>query len=255
MRIKLISCEILCRELCFCAAGSPNVVDLEFVTQGLHDVGVEKMSRRIQEHIDCTDAARYDAVALGFALCNNGVVGLAARSIPLVVPRAHDCITLFLGSADRYRGIFDNNPGTYFITTGWRERDHENLESVGEGVLAALGLGKSYDEYAAQFGEENAKYLAEMLGDGLRNYSRFVFIRMGVGPEDRAEEETRREAERRGWRFESVPGDLRLLRMLCDGDWPADEFLVVPPGGRVKADYAGRIIAAASESAPPDRPH
>lgn len=246
MRIKLISCEILYRELCLCAARSRNVVDLEFVTQGLHDLGSEKMSGRIQEHIDKVDAKRYDAVALGFALCNNGVVGLKAREVPVVIPRAHDCVTLFLGSRERYQEVFNAKPGTYFITTGWLERDHENLETAGESVITRMGLGKTFEEYAAQFGEDNAKYIAEFLGDWLRNYSRYLFIRMGVGPEDRAEEETRKRADERGWTFETTAGDLRLLQMLCDAEWPEEDFVVVPPGETVKADYTGRIIGASA---------
>lgn len=246
MRIKLIACEILYRELCFCAAQSPNVVDLEFVTQGLHDLGSEKMRSRIQEHVDRVDRKRYEAVALGFALCNNGIIGLVARAVPIVVPRAHDCITLFLGSRERYQEVFEENPGTYFKTTGWYERDHENLESCGENIVSSLGIGKSHEQYVAEYGEENAKYIAEFLGEWLRNYSRFMFIRMGVGPEGEAEEATRKDAERRGWEFESVRGDLRLLQMLCDGDWSEEEFLVVQPGSAVKADYGESIIGSSS---------
>jgi hypothetical protein len=254
MRIKLIACEILYRELCLCAAHSPNVVDLEFVTQGLHDLGAEKMKSRIQEHVDRVDPRRYDAVALGFALCNNGVVGIMAREIPVIVPRAHDCITLFLGSRKRYQEVFDENPGTYFKTTGWYERDHENLESCDDSIVSSLGIGKTREQLVAEYGEENAKYIAEFLGDWLQNYSRFVFIRMGVGPEDKAEEETKTEAERRGWKFESVRGDLRLLQMLCDGDWPEDEFLVVEPGHVALADYDGRIITSSSRANLQDPP-
>jgi hypothetical protein len=254
MRIKLIACEVLYRELCLCAAESPNVVDVEFLTQGLHDLESEKMSDRIQQHIDATDPKRYDAVALGFALCNNGIIGITAREIPIVVPRAHDCVTLFLGSRKRYQEVFDTNPGTYFVTTGWYERDHENLESFDENVLSSMGIGKSYEQYVAEYGEENAKYITEVLGDWLRNYSRYMFIRMGVGPEDEAEEETRKRAAERGWDFKSVTGDPRLLRMLCDGDWPEEEFLVVQPGDTVLADYDGRIIASSSPAKPQDPP-
>jgi hypothetical protein len=59
------------------------------------------MSARIQESIDRVDPARHEAVLLGYGLCNNGVVGLHAP-VPLVISRAHDCITLLLGSRERY---------------------------------------------------------------------------------------------------------------------------------------------------------
>jgi hypothetical protein len=49
---------------------------------------------------------KYDAVAFGYAPCGSGIVGLTARSIPVVAPRAHDRITLFMGSHQRYADYF-----------------------------------------------------------------------------------------------------------------------------------------------------
>ena len=92
------------RELCAAVARSPNQVDLEFVPKGLHDLGCTGMVQRLQEALERVDETRYDAMLLGYALCNNGLVGLRARTKPLIIPRAHDCITLFLGSAARYTG-------------------------------------------------------------------------------------------------------------------------------------------------------
>ena len=122
MRLKLITCEIFYREFCSVMARSPNTVDMEFLPKRLHDIGVEGMRTRLQAALDCVDDPRYEAVLMGYALCNNGVVGLTAGKYPLVIPRAHDCITLFLGSAERYLEYFNNHPGVYFETTGWIER-------------------------------------------------------------------------------------------------------------------------------------
>jgi len=119
MRLKCIACEIVYRELCAAVALSPHVVDLEFLPKGLHDIGSVGMLREMQAAVDRVDASRYDAVLLGYALCNNGVVGLRDRERPLVLPRAHDCITLFLGSRRRYNDYFHANTGVYFLTSGW----------------------------------------------------------------------------------------------------------------------------------------
>ena len=129
MRLKLIACEILYRELCWAVARSPNRVDLEFLPKGLHDIGQEGMSRRLQEVLAGVDPSQYDAVLFGYGLCSNGVVGLSAREVRLVIPRAHDCITLFFGSKDRYLEYFQGHPGTYFKTSGWIERG-EDLEQL-----------------------------------------------------------------------------------------------------------------------------
>ena len=79
------------------------------------------MRERLQAAIDATDPGKHDAVALAYGLCNNGLVGLVARQLPVVIPRAHDCITLFIGDRQRYEEYFHANPGTYYYTSGWLE--------------------------------------------------------------------------------------------------------------------------------------
>lgn len=122
MRLKLIACEIMYREFCAVIARSANRVDVEFLPKGLHDLGQAGMFARLEEVLAAVDQSQYDAVAMGYALCSNGLVGLAAGSVPLIVPRAHDCITLFMGSKERYLDYFQKHPGVYYKTSGWIER-------------------------------------------------------------------------------------------------------------------------------------
>jgi hypothetical protein len=110
MRLRIVACEIFFRELSHLAARSPRKVDVEFLPKGLHDQGGGVMRERLQAAIDATDPARHDAVALGYGLCNNGLVGLEARTMPLVLVRAHDCVTAFLGDRARYARYFDERP-------------------------------------------------------------------------------------------------------------------------------------------------
>ncbi len=110
MRYQLIACEIMLREAALCAATSPHVLDLHFLTKGLHD-NPDSLRTEVQGQIDSLDGLPHDAVLLGYALCSNGAVGLQARSTPLVMPRAHDCITFFLGSKDTYAQRHRDKPG------------------------------------------------------------------------------------------------------------------------------------------------
>jgi hypothetical protein len=241
MRLRLISCEIFYREMCWAASRSPNQVDLEFLPKGLHDLGAAAMRTRLQAAIDQADPERYEALLLGYGLCGNGLAGLEARSLPLIAPRAHDCITLFLGSRARYLEYFQQHPGTYFHTTGWIERGRDVPQLS---IQQRLGGGRSFQELAARYGEDNARYLMEQLGDYRRRYGRLAFIRTGLEPDDRFRRASLEEAERRGWRFEEIAGDLSLLRRLTDGPWDEEDFLRVPPGGRIAATYREDIIGA-----------
>jgi len=244
MRLKLIACEILYRELCHAVARSVNRVDIEFLPKGLHDIGQAGMSRHLQQTLARVDEASYDAVLFGYGLCSNGLAGLAARTIPLVIPRAHDCITLFLGSKERYLDYFQKNPGVYFKTSGWIERG-EYLAQLGpQSIQQTSGLNQSYEELAAKYGEDSAAFLYEQLSNMTRNYRRLAFIRMGIGPEGRFEQQTRDLAAERGWQFEKLEGDMTLLERLVDGPWDAEQFLVVPPGHRVAPSFDEGVIRA-----------
>jgi len=240
-RYRLIACEIVFREVCALAAESRHIIDPVFVRKGLHDVETPAMVAELQQHIDAVDAGRYQAILLAYGRCNDGVVGLRARSIPLVIPRAHDCITLFLGGKERYQEYFDTHPGTYFRTSGWIER---NFASEEDGVMRKLGLDRTLQEYVDQYGEDNAKYIMEVLGSWRRKYERLTFIDTGLARRLGYAERTRRDAEANHWQYEELAGDLSLLRRLLDGEWDESAFLVVPPGYRIVARNDGSILAA-----------
>jgi hypothetical protein len=249
-RYKFICCEVMFREACWALSQTRKVVDAVFLPKGLHDIGAEKMRNLIQEEIDKIDAERYDAILLGYGLCNNGVVGLSAGA-PLVIPRAHDCITLFLGSKERYKEVFHSNPGTYYKTPGWIER--ENPRSMGDSVMAQLGADRTYEEYVEKYGKESADYLMEMLGGWVDNYSKLAYIdtsvtqdggtRLSFGDTETYRRLCREKAEELGWEYEEMKGDIRLIEKLISGDWDPKEFLVVPPGRRIVAPNTNEIVA------------
>ncbi len=242
MRLKLISCEILYREICAAVARSSNQVDIEFLPKGLHDAGAAEMLATVQRSVDAVEGGTitYDAICLGYGLCGNGMAGLTARGVPIVLPRAHDCITLFLGNRDRYLDYFNKHPGVYFMTTGWIERgDGSELTQLS---LRKHGLGMTYAELVAKYGEDNAKFLEEQIGQYAVHYRQYTFIEMGVEPDDRFERCAIERASERGWKFEKIQGDMTLIQGLLEGNWDERDYLVVQPGHRIVARYDDRII-------------
>lgn len=94
MRIHIIACRVLTRELSYLISQSPHTVDITWLPQGLHDTP-EKLRALIADAIDGLYRQREqrmlkhfpDVIVLGYGLCSNGVVGLESRDIPLVIPR------------------------------------------------------------------------------------------------------------------------------------------------------------------------
>lgn len=48
----------------------------------------------------------------------------------------------------------------------------------------------------------------------------------------------------RSWKLREVNDDLRLLRMMVDGTWNEEEFLILKPGERIAPDYTGLKLRA-----------
>lgn len=220
-------------------------MDIELVAKGFHD-RPEELRTRLQRMIVGAGDQGYDAVLLAYGLCGKATSGLAASEIPLVLPKAHDCITLFLGSRLRYRDQFDDNPGTFWYAQDYIERDD------GLGTELAMGatgsdLKEVHKEYVAKYGEDNADYLMEVMGAWQEHYQRAVFIDMGVGDASGVENKAREEAGRRGWTFERLKGDLVLLERLLNGDWDKD-FLVLQQGETVEMAHNEEVVRCQSNT-------
>jgi hypothetical protein len=241
-RYRLIACEVLFRECAAAMASCSAIVDPEFLPKGLHDIGEAGMSARIQAAIDATDATRYDAILLAYGLCNYGVRGLHAK-VPLVLPRAHDCITLLLGSRERYAEYFAANPGTFYKSPGWIERDSDPNANPAS-ITSRLGLERDRAALVEKYGEENADFLMETMADWTHSYRKVTFIDTGVGNTAAYLESTARLAGEKGWEVERVAGSRVLVERLLSGNWPVEDFLVVAPGERVDASFGADVVCA-----------
>lgn len=238
MHLLLIGCEVILRELCDAVVRSGHQVDLLFLSKGLHDQGAKAMRARIQDEIDRADDGPFHAIVLGYGLCGNGLAGIEARSKPLVLPRAHDCITLLMGDRKTFEDYFQTHPGTYFRSVGWVERGKELMPLVRE----QSGAGLTLDALIERYGEDNGRYLYEELTRYERAYQQLTYIETGLGPDTLCELQARDEASQRGWRFERLAGNLRLFQDLLQGRWNEEEFLVVEPGQKIVPANDDRIV-------------
>jgi len=238
MRLLLIGCSVLLRELSDAIVHSPHLVDAQYLPAGLHDTGAKTMRQRVQEAVDAAEGKGYDGILLGYGLCGTGLAGVCARSVPLVLPRAHDCITLLMGSRERYKEYFDANPGVYFRSVGWVERAGELAEQD-----AAIGLSTDLARLMEKYGEEEGIYLYGELMSYKRSYRKLTFISTGLETDSNFQELAEAEARDKGWEFEEFQGSLELFRRLLGGEWEKD-YLVVSPGHKVIASWDDQIVKA-----------
>jgi hypothetical protein len=234
----LIGCGLLLRELSDATTHSPHLVDVKFLPAGLHDSGAQAMRHQLQSEIDAINCSRYDAIVLGYGLCGTGIAGLKAPAIPLVIARAHDCITLLMGSRLKYAEYFAANPGVYFRSVGWMERGGELHDQP-----AAGGLGEDRGALIAKYGEEAGQFLYEEATRYRRAYSQLTYIRTGSELDEGFAEQAEAEAAEKNWTYAEFAGDLGLFRRLLAGDWQSD-FVVVAPGQQLSATHNDDVIHA-----------
>lgn len=237
MRLNVIACNVFMREVCCVLAKSPHVIDLEFTELGDH-IHSETLRGKLQARIDAVEASNkgYDAIVLLFGVCGNATVGLQARKIPLVIPRAHDCCTILLGSTEAFRMHFADNPSRPFSSAGYLERgDYFMRVEDGEN---RMHYGDAYAAYVEQFGEENAKYIWETMHPAHAELdNKAVFIEIAETAELGHAAQFKKRVEAEGKECVVLPGNIEMIRKLLCGDWDPRIFLKVGPGETVKGVY------------------
>lgn len=234
MKLKVIACKVLFRELSYFAALSPHIVDVEFLEQQLHNEP-EKLRNMVQRAIRDIEngSEEYDAILLGYGLCSNGIVGVSSRKYPIIVPRGHDCITILLGSKEKYQDYFNSHDGIYWYSSGWIER------TLQPGKERVEMLRKQYIE---KYGEDNADYLMEMEQGWLKKYNWASYIYWDQFHSEHLKEYTRACADYLGWNYDEIMGDTSLVVDLLNGNWDSKRFLVSPPNSTIAAAYDHRIV-------------
>ena len=184
---------------------------------GLH-IRPEKLRQALQQAIDAV-SGQYDTIILGYGLCSMAIIGIRANGCRLVVPRVHDCISIFLGSSSAYDQQIHAEPGTYYLTKGWIE--------VGDTPFS------DYERSVERYGKEKAEYIVKTM---LGNYTRLALINTGQYELERYQEYASRTAEQFGLRYEEIEGSNSLIKKMLLGPWD-DEFVVIQPGETFQLEH------------------
>ena len=243
MNLKLIACKVLFREISLIAADLSHIIDVTYISREFHNTP-EKLRELLQAEIDAVESGNdirtmntqthpLDAILLGYGLCSNSIVGLKSRKYPLVVPRAHDCVTLLLGSKERYREYFNAHKGVYWYTKGWI--DNSPMPSKERYKTA-------YASYVERFGEDNADYLMEMEQGWMKEYNWAAFVDWPRFDNTAAQQYTKDCADFLGWSYDCLTGSDSLLRDFLCGEWDHERFLVIQPGQEIQPSYDESIV-------------
>ncbi len=212
----IIACEVMQPELE--KVRPEKGVEIRYLKQGLHKTP-DQLRHLIQEQID--QAAGYASrIILGYGLCSNGIVGVRARRQELIVPRAHDCITLFLGSAAAYETVFRSRPGTYYLSPGWVAVNQDPLGIVEE-------------EYMPRLERDTAMWVME---EELKNYTHIVLIVNGAGDIGALRARGLENARVLKKQYDEIEASLEYFIKIVNGPYLEDDFIILRPGEEITQD-------------------
>ncbi len=199
-----------------------------YLDYGLHDTP-KKLKLAVQGALDGLPDA--SLVILGYGLCGNGLDGILSGRHTLLIPRADDCIAVFLGSYERYLQEFKTESATYYLTKSWLESGSNPLEE--------------YQRYTERYGAAKADWLVDQL---YHNYKRLALV--AHSQEDLDAYHTRalevaRFCDRWDMRYEEILGSPAflegLLQAASDPDHAPADFIIVPPRSELRQNQFLRL--------------
>jgi len=239
-RLAVIACAVMETEVEHLMQGADHIVLYHKLPQGLHNEP-DRLRTELQAAIDRVEqTSDAEAIALVYGLCSRGIEGLRTQRCRLAVARAHDCITLLLGSRERYKRYVGAHPGTYWYSPGW------NRHHTPPGPQRHARLRRQYVE---KYGQDNADYLMETEQHWFATYDRAVYVHLTVGATEDDRAYSRGCAEWLGWSYDEQQGDPALLAALLSGRWRAEDFLVLEPGQELRLAADEGIVKARDRDA------
>ena len=202
--------------------------DITFLDYGLHVVP-KNLRATVQKTID--SVREPSLIVLGYGLCGNGLNGIKAGEHTLLVSRADDCISILMGSYDKYLEQFNGNPGTYYLTKGWLESGSDPLQE--------------YHAMVEKYGEETAAWLMD---EQYRHYKKLVLIAHTQEDLDKYRPralEVAKYCERWGMQYGELLGSDAyvggLVQAITTVKESNEDFLLIPPGGTLQQSQFLRL--------------
>lgn len=233
----VITCSVLEDEIGHYRQGMEHILHVELMEQGLHNEP-KNLRRQLQEKITEIEGrfSEVEAIVLGYGLCSKGTEELVAKHCKIVIARAHDCITLLLGSKERYAEYLAKHPGSYWYSPGWNRHHTPPGKERYE---------KLHREYVEKYGQDNAEFLMESEQHWFSTYDRATYVELQAGVTKEDIQYTKDCAKWLNWKFDHQKGDPALLLDLLAGNWDEERFLVIEPGKTIRFSGDHRVVKSA----------
>jgi hypothetical protein len=216
VKTKVIACAVVAEEL---RSRLPSNIACEVLDFGLHR-SPDLLRAKLQDTIN--RSANFPNIVLAYGLCGMSVIGLSSATSTLILPRADDCIAVFLGSRKAYLNQQHNFPGSLFLSKGWIEGRIDNADPT----------DTIYRTLLEKYGVERAKRMLSVYEarQPLRNYKRIAFITTASESDlDHYKDIARRRAADLGLDYKEIVGSTSFMDKIAHGTWD-EEFVVAPPG-------------------------
>lgn len=239
----VIACAVLAVDMQAHARAVGIDLEYKFLEAGLHN-NPKRLKDKLQKAIDEISAqGDGELIIIGYGVCGKGTVGVRSSGIPLVIPKVHDCIALFLGGDQEYQKQFRQFPGTYYLSAGWCE---ENIESMSQRQQRAWFGSEEvrFEDLVKNHGKETADTTFAFLNSWQKNYQRAAFIETSAKQSSKYEAHAREMAETYGWEYAKIQGSHDLIAKMMTAAASTDEVLVVPPDHVIAFDAIHATLSA-----------
>jgi hypothetical protein len=231
MKSSILACDVFEDELKGLGADPASIRWLEM---GLHDRPDNLRAEITQTLAEIESNPEVEIILLAYGMCGRGLIGVQAQRCPLLIPQAHDCVSILMGKKERHEALVKEHPATYFYSPGWIR---------GRRVPGPGREAQMREEYAKRYpdDEEMVEDLLEADRDSFAHHDTAAYIDITDNAE--AESYCRNCAAQLGWEFRKLEGDCSLLEALLDSRVEDERLLFVPPGHRIGLDSEGHLIA------------
>jgi Protein of unknown function (DUF1638). len=208
MKSKIIACEVMKEEIL--SMGSIKDVEFEFVSMDFH-LYPKKLKVELQNIIDRSNG--YNRIILAFGLCGGASNGLKANDSTLIIPKVHDCISVFLYDSTKCVCDFKKEKGTFYLSSGW--------------MITEKSILSDHKKILEKYGEKKAFSILKRMYE---DYKKVLFIKTGSSSENEVIAQSKEIANLFDAKYEIIKGKTDFIEKILKGPWDDKNFINIAPG-------------------------